>query len=196
MAVSDDKRAQILDAAVEEFQEHGFAATSMDRIAERAQVSKRTVYNHFEGKEALFHAICDIVAAEVNRALDVAFDPEQAIEPQLIALGWSEGRLMISPSFMKLARMTVGETLRDPDLAADMTVKMKHLPALERFFAAAHGAGVLQVPDPTLAGEQFIGLIKARAFWPAVISGEPLTSEEMEQVIRQSVDFFMKNYAP
>jgi TetR/AcrR family transcriptional regulator of autoinduction and epiphytic fitness len=48
MAISDDKRGQILDAAVAEFQERGFAGASMDRIAERANVSKRTVYNHFD----------------------------------------------------------------------------------------------------------------------------------------------------
>ena len=51
------KREDIIQAAVSEFIANGFSATSMDRIAATAQVSKRTVYNHFENKEALFQVI-------------------------------------------------------------------------------------------------------------------------------------------
>jgi TetR/AcrR family transcriptional regulator of autoinduction and epiphytic fitness len=68
MALTDEKRAQIIDAAVAEFQELGFAGASMDRIAARAQVSKRTVYRHFDGKEALFRAILELMAAASSRS--------------------------------------------------------------------------------------------------------------------------------
>ena len=50
---TERKRCAILEAAAEEFQANGFEGTSMDRVAERAGVSKRTIYNHFENKEAL-----------------------------------------------------------------------------------------------------------------------------------------------
>lgn len=52
--LTDRKRVAIIDAAIEEFLAAGYDATSMDRIAARANVSKRTVYNHFPSKEALF----------------------------------------------------------------------------------------------------------------------------------------------
>ena len=55
--LTDRKRAAILEAAVAEFRSNGFEVTSMDRIAETAGVSKRTVYNHFPSKEALFAEI-------------------------------------------------------------------------------------------------------------------------------------------
>ncbi|MET0129737.1 MAG: helix-turn-helix domain-containing protein, partial [Stenotrophomonas chelatiphaga] len=55
--LTDRKRAAILDAAVAEFRAFGFAGTSMDRIAATAEVSKRTVYNHFASKDELFTAI-------------------------------------------------------------------------------------------------------------------------------------------
>ncbi len=57
MSVSDQKKKQIVEAAIAEFQEKGYAGASMDRISERAQVSKRTVYNHFESKDVLFKEI-------------------------------------------------------------------------------------------------------------------------------------------
>ncbi|HCT25152.1 MAG TPA: TetR family transcriptional regulator, partial [Stenotrophomonas sp.] len=43
--LTDRKREAIVRAAVEEFRASGYEATSMDRIAEVAGVSKRTVYN-------------------------------------------------------------------------------------------------------------------------------------------------------
>src|SRR5215469_4754060 len=55
--LTDRKRAAIVAAAIDEFLAAGFDATSMDRIAASASVSKRTVYNHFPSKEALFAAI-------------------------------------------------------------------------------------------------------------------------------------------
>ena len=46
------KRLAILDGAIRVFIENGYETSSMDRIAEAAGVSKRTVYNHFPSKEA------------------------------------------------------------------------------------------------------------------------------------------------
>ena len=49
--------AQILDAALEEFAERGFAATTMDDIARRCGLSKGGLYAHFAGKDLIFEAL-------------------------------------------------------------------------------------------------------------------------------------------
>ena len=59
MKLSEIKRKQIIEAAAEEFRSAGFNGTSMDKVAARANVSKRTVYNHFPSKDALFNGIVD-----------------------------------------------------------------------------------------------------------------------------------------
>ena len=120
---SDGKRQQIIDAAVAEFREKGFAGASMDRVSARANVSKRTVYNHFDSKDALFHAIVDIMAEQANRSLDLSYVAGRPIREQLVDLGWAEGNLLTDPDFMKYARMVVGETLRDPVLSAEFAEK-------------------------------------------------------------------------
>jgi AcrR family transcriptional regulator len=51
------KRGVIVDAARQAFLEDGYAQTSMDRIAETAGVSIKTVYRHFENKDDLFSAV-------------------------------------------------------------------------------------------------------------------------------------------
>jgi AcrR family transcriptional regulator len=49
-------RTAIVDAAIERFSADGFAATSVDAIAEQARVTKGAVYHHFRDKSALFEA--------------------------------------------------------------------------------------------------------------------------------------------
>lgn len=50
------KRQQLVDKAIELFAEHGYHATGIDRIAEEANVSKKTMYHHFRSKEELIIA--------------------------------------------------------------------------------------------------------------------------------------------
>lgn len=49
-------RARILDAAIDEFSEHGLAGARIDRIAEAAAANKRSIYVYFDSKEKLFDA--------------------------------------------------------------------------------------------------------------------------------------------
>ena len=59
---SELKKQAIIDAAKQEFQDKGFQHASMDNIAQSADVSKRTVYNHFASKEILFEVIaCEMI---------------------------------------------------------------------------------------------------------------------------------------
>lgn len=52
-------REKIFTAAYRLFYKEGFARTSVDAIADEADVTKRTLYNHFESKDALLGAVLD-----------------------------------------------------------------------------------------------------------------------------------------
>jgi AcrR family transcriptional regulator len=49
-----DNRDRILDTAYQLFYERGFSRISMDAVAARAGITKRTLYNHFDSKDTLF----------------------------------------------------------------------------------------------------------------------------------------------
>ncbi len=53
------RRSQLIEIARALFAERGFDATSVEEIAQRAQVSKPVVYEHFGGKEGLFAVVVD-----------------------------------------------------------------------------------------------------------------------------------------
>ena len=59
---SKDKVEQILQGAMQEFLVHGYAGTSMDRIAASGGISKATVYSHFQDKQGLFKALVERLA--------------------------------------------------------------------------------------------------------------------------------------
>ncbi|RFU42790.1 TetR/AcrR family transcriptional regulator [Actinomadura logoneensis] len=67
-------RERLFDAAIELIAERGFAAASVDRIAERAGVAKGTVYYNFGSKNALFTALLEFGVERFGAALRDAAD--------------------------------------------------------------------------------------------------------------------------
>jgi len=57
---------RILEAAIDEFAEHGLAGARVDRIAERAGANKQLLYRHFGSKEGLFDAAMRAMVARFN----------------------------------------------------------------------------------------------------------------------------------
>jgi AcrR family transcriptional regulator len=51
--------AALVDSAAACFFEHGFAATSLDQVAQRARVTKGAIYHHFASKRDLFMAVLE-----------------------------------------------------------------------------------------------------------------------------------------
>src|SRR5215510_3256151 len=62
------RRRDILDAAASLFKREGFAATSIEQIAERAELSAGTVYNYFASKGDLLLALVALDGAQVRAA--------------------------------------------------------------------------------------------------------------------------------
>ena len=58
---SEDRRRELLDAALAEFSSRGYYLTQMEHVAATAGVSKALVYQHFASKEELFAAVTERV---------------------------------------------------------------------------------------------------------------------------------------
>jgi TetR/AcrR family transcriptional regulator len=56
--ISRDKRERIYDAAAREFAREGFEKANIKSIADRANISKGSLYDYFENKEDLYLAVC------------------------------------------------------------------------------------------------------------------------------------------
>lgn len=65
---ADRSQQAILDAARDEFSQHGLAGARVDRIAERADLNKRLIYYYFGSKDDLFLAVLESVYADIREA--------------------------------------------------------------------------------------------------------------------------------
>src|ERR1700755_2339639 len=112
--LTDRKRAAILEAAVAEFRQAGYEATSMDRIAASAGVSKRTVYNHFPSKEALFAHILEHLWSNSIDGLDLAYRSDRPLRAQLLELVKQKLKLLHDENFIDLARVAIAAGIHSP----------------------------------------------------------------------------------
>ena len=108
------KRQAILQAAINEFLANGFRGCSMDAISARAEVSKRTVYNHFESKEALFQAIVLEMFRYAQDEQHFTYDPERPLAEQLKAITRHRIDMMSHPHVQNLVRVIFAEAIHSP----------------------------------------------------------------------------------
>lgn len=196
--LTDRKREAIVQAAIGEFREHGFNGTSMDRVAAAAEVSKRTVYNHFPSKDELFGAILDHLWGCSQSLADVAYDPARPLRAQLLAVLEQKMALLNDASFIDLSRVAIAEMMHTPERAQAMVARLSEKEeGLPRFIRAAQQSGALRAGvDPQYAALQLHGMVKSFAFWPQLALGQPpLTAAQQKQVLGDAVDMFVGFYA-
>ena len=70
-----ERREQLIGVARALFAEHGYEATSVEEIADKAKVSKPVVYEHFGGKEGLYAVIVDREVSELVSRIKEALTP-------------------------------------------------------------------------------------------------------------------------
>ncbi|BBP57752.1 TetR/AcrR family transcriptional regulator [Pseudomonas sp. St316] len=194
--LTERKREAILQAAIAEFRSSGFEITSMDRIAATAGVSKRTVYNHFPSKEALFAEILNRLWNSITAEQDTAYSSEKPLREQLQALLQAKLHLLAGENFLDLARIAIAATIHSPERAQDMVARMgEREEGLTVWIRQAQADGRLKPAEPAFAAQQMHGLLKTFAFWPQISMGQPsLTADEQAQVIESALDMFLSRY--
>jgi AcrR family transcriptional regulator len=71
--VASHKRRRIMDATAELIGEHGYQGTRIADIVRRAGIARKTLYENFDGKEAVFLAVFDATIEEAIRRIEVAY---------------------------------------------------------------------------------------------------------------------------
>ncbi|OJH81577.1 MAG: TetR family transcriptional regulator [Stenotrophomonas maltophilia] len=195
--LTDRKREAIVRAAVEEFRSAGYEATSMDRIAAVAGVSKRTVYNHFPSKEELFALILEELWQSSVASVELPYRAGQPLDVQLLQLLRQKLDLLGDANFIDLARVAMAEIIHSPERAQAIVCRMGEKESgVSAWIRAAIADGRLRQVDPEFAGHQLQGLVKSFAFWPQVTMGQaPLAQAERTRVAESAVAMFLGFYA-
>jgi AcrR family transcriptional regulator len=108
-----DTREQIVRAAVRLIAERGYAATSVDDIAEEAGVAKGSVYYNFGSKAELFAAILTLGITRLTTALRTALGDGPEATPVARVVAELLGQVRANPAFAKVIAAEVFRTGRD-----------------------------------------------------------------------------------
>ena len=194
--LTDRKRDAIVQAAIAEFRDNGFEATSVDKVAARAEVSKRTLYNHFPSKDELFAAILHILWESSASALQRAYEPARPVREQLLELLHGKLAMLADDNFLALARVAIAAGLHSPERAQEMVARLGEKDGgLVDWIRAAQKHGALKAGDATQAYKQLESLVKGVAFWPQVAMGQPvLNARAQKQLANATADLFLSQY--
>jgi len=194
---NEAKRQQILDAAIDLFMEQGYAATSMELIAKNADVSKQTVYSHFGNKDDLFSASIE-QKCESLHILDLSM--HDLSEPRVILLQLAQRLIDVITSKQACAvhKICAFESNAYPQVsdifyqAGPFRVTNEITQLMEKL----HQQKILYIENPRYAALQFLNMIKGE-LWVQIEfnTKERVSSKEVDEYLRDSVDFFIRGYA-
>ncbi|HUY74312.1 MAG TPA: TetR/AcrR family transcriptional regulator [Candidatus Dormibacteraeota bacterium] len=156
-------RERILDAALAMVGVHGLAALSMDELADRAQVSRATLYRLFPGKSALFTSLIYAYSPlePVTQVLaSMSEEPPEIVMPEIARTvyrtiyGGSESRVGLLRTLLFEVSGLGPDT---EDAAREVISRLVGL--LKMYIVSQMSAGRLRPTSPLLALQSFIGPI-------------------------------------
>ncbi len=199
MAEETDRRAQILDAAFEEFAAKGFKGATIKSIARSAGLqSPALIYWYFRDKEALFQAVLGAQAPILQAVLDPAALLERPPEEVLPALARAYLATTDRPIARRALRLFLPEAARHPEIA-DLFVKSgpaRVLGFLQEYLARQVEAGRFRPHDTRAAARAFIGMLIPQALGKLLLPALAADGPTDEEHLREAVEIFLRGLQP
>lgn len=199
-----DKHDAITRAASEMFLAEGFDRASLDQIAQRAGVSKQTIYSHFTDKESLFRAIC----AELTDKLTISLrkptrkEAESDLETLLVRLGEETMEMMLNPASLDLHRLVLSAAARFPDIGraayeagAKRMIDDLSAVLMQRSHLRDEPNATLQEADAKRMVEQFMGMLRGFHQIRGLLGVPPVSAAERKAYIRSCVTTLLRGSA-
>lgn len=196
------KRDAITRAARRVFGRDGYTRSSIDAIAAEADVSTRTIYNHFDGKEQLFTSVllesatrvADTFVAMVER-----LDADADVADYLTALaGVLAAQSTEHPEHFTMVRQISAEADHFPPETLDGWRRAGPLRVegeVARRLGDLADQSRLAVRDPQQAARHLIALTASQLAAEARSQGTSVKGEQADAILAAGVDAFLHGYA-
>jgi AcrR family transcriptional regulator len=187
-------RETILDAAAALFLSAGYGATTIEAVASRARVSKRTLYHRFDDKAALFGAVVHRIIERLHPPPDVPLIEGADVREILERLARMMVHGAVSAQAVALHRLVVAESGRFPKLAAAVGRQGATEEGVRLVAGVLEGeirAGRLALDDPVFAAEEFLHMVISLPQRRALGLGAPLSPADLDAWARNVVNLFL-----
>jgi TetR/AcrR family transcriptional repressor of mexJK operon len=195
------KHKAIMEAATTVFLTNGYLGATVDEIAAVAQVSKQTIYKHFEDKERLFAAIVLATTDEVDelvRLVGNTLSESSDVEKDLGRLAQELMGAMTQPHLLQLRRLIIANADRLPHISRAWYERgfNRVLTTISNSFKALAARKLLRLDDPQLAAHHFVGLLLWIPINKAMFTGDAKanTKAELDAYAVAAVRTFLAAY--
>lgn len=156
---------RILDVAAALFAAQGYAATSMEQVADACQAGKDTIYRRYASKSALFTAMMERFRSEIVDELEACMAADGTPEERLRRYARALLGVNLRPQLVALNRVTLGEAVPAKGVQPTPATEDPFMRRLAGLVDAAQAAGVLAGNEAFFVAEQ---LLYATAIKPLV----------------------------
>lgn len=184
---------KILDAATTLFLSRGFAATSIEAVARRARISKRTFYSRFRDKADLYRGVVERLLQRWLPQVETALDAPAALDVRLERLARQMLAVALTADALAMRRLLLAEAERFPELV-EIAIAQGARRGIERVAALLQDDGLgerIAVEDCSFAAMQFQELVLSIPLRRANGFGTPMSDSELDDWARRSVDLFL-----
>jgi AcrR family transcriptional regulator len=193
-----DRPEQIIKAALEVFGERGLANARLQDIAERAGVSKGTIYLYFPNKEELFREmIRQTAVAAIERAERA--ESHGTATSQLLAYMRGYWAFVRTPVFITIYRLVLAELHQFPDLAKFYAIEVvaRAQKLLSGIIRRGIDSGEFREIDPMVAARMLVALTVMNGIWRDERTGVPLLAHKSDgEVFSELAQFYLHSIAP
>lgn len=192
---TDPKRQAILSGATRMFLAHGYRNASMEKIAQAAPVSKATLYNHFDNKNALLAAVISDLCGSLLQTMTQATVESDDVERNLTQIATSAVALIYAEDALAIYRLVVAESPDFPELgqlfyASGPQTALTHL---EDYFRQLNAGGNFNITDPVFAADAFFSLLRGDLHVRCLMTNSLRPSaDEQKRLVSQVITFFMR----
>jgi AcrR family transcriptional regulator len=182
--VVEDRKEQIVDAAIGVFSEKGFARATNRDIAEAAGITAGLIYHYFKSKEELLRAAIERrSAAGLFRSIDKAMfdlEPEEMLRKLLTQML----EVVEQKRFVALMRVYLPEAIHNTTvIPMGLGAIGEATTALKRYLSKNMNDGVLRKTDPAFISHFVLGAIMDLVLRRQVLKDPSVTKYTREQIV-------------
>ncbi|MBV9020238.1 MAG: TetR/AcrR family transcriptional regulator [Chloroflexi bacterium] len=195
--VVEDRREQIIDAAMRVFSQKGFTRATNKDIAHEAGITAGLIYHYFENKKAVLDAIIEERSPwRTVRSLSphvLALPPEQFLRllvPQVLSIVEEE-------KFVQLIHVLLPEAIHNPEIGHPMAETLgKMVNFLTDYFSSKMVNGELRQGNAALAAQTLLGCVTGFVLRRQVLRDPTALEYTHEQIAEVIVETLLKGLLP
>ncbi len=193
----EDRRTQILEAALKVFATKGFKGATNKDIAEAASVSTGLIYFYFKNKEDLLFALLENRVAPGAFPVPIehlkVFPPEQVL-PMLAHYGLSR---LDNQDTMNIFKIFIGEAVYSEHIRVLANTHISRLiETLADYLESQMEQGRLRRADPLLCAQTFLAGLMASLVRRQFLADPTLLSYSADQIVETIVSIFLRGMRP